>query len=89
MGGASIEGGNPIRTETMEQALALDQKLRVLWSHHPRFVLVPHNDSFFKKISFGLAALEGIVTQLAEASAKVPPARPKPPARKKARRKLR
>ncbi len=64
VGGASIEGGNPIRNETTEQAVALDRRLRVLWSGHPRFVLVPHNRSFFKKISFGLAALEDIVSQL-------------------------
>ncbi len=66
VGGKNIEGGNPIRNETIEQAVELDRKLRSLWSQHPRFVLVPHNDSFFKKISFGLASLEGIVTQLAE-----------------------
>jgi len=42
-----------------------------LWSRHPRFILVPHNPSFFKKISFGLAALEGVVAQLnGEASEK-------------------
>ena len=64
VGGASIEGGNPVRNETVEQAVALDTKLRKLWMKHPRFILVPHNRSFFKKISFGLAALEGIVSQL-------------------------
>ena len=64
VGGASIEGGNPFRNETLEQAAALDGKLRALWSRHPRFVLVPHNPSFFKKISFGLAALEGMVALL-------------------------
>jgi predicted ATPase len=69
VGGDRIEGGNPVRNETVEQAVALDRKLRALWSPHPRFVLVPHNQSFFKKISFGLAALEGIVTQLAEDAA--------------------
>jgi predicted ATPase len=63
VGGASIEGGNPIRNESTGQAVELDRKLRVLWSRHPLFVLVPHNRSFFKKISFGLSALEGIVSQ--------------------------
>ena len=63
-GGVSIEGGNPVRNETLKEAVKLDQKLRALWSRHPRFILVPHNPSFFKKISFGLAALEGIVSQL-------------------------
>jgi predicted ATPase len=69
VGGSSIEGGNPMRTETIEQAVALDERLRALWSRHPRFVLVPHNPSFFKKISFGLAALESMVAVLDEHSA--------------------
>lgn len=64
VGGASIEGGNPVRNESLKEAVALDGKLRKLWMQHPRFILVPHNPSFFKKISFGLAALEGIVSQL-------------------------
>jgi hypothetical protein len=63
-GGVSIEGGNPIRNETLAEAVRLDGKLRAIWSKHPRFILVPHNPSFFKKISFGLAALEGIVAQI-------------------------
>ena len=64
LGGVSIEGGNPIRNESIDEAVMLDGKLRTLWSRHPRFILVPHNPSFFKKISFGLAALEGVVAQL-------------------------
>jgi predicted ATPase len=63
-GGVSIEGGNPTRNETIAEAVKLDEKLRSIWSRHPRFVLVPHNPSFFKKISFGLAALEGMVAQI-------------------------
>lgn len=64
-GGMSIlEGGNPTRIETNDAAVALDRKLRLLWSSHPRFVLVPHNASFFKKITFGLASIESIVAQL-------------------------
>ncbi|MEZ5387228.1 MAG: AAA family ATPase [Prosthecobacter sp.] len=62
VGGMGIEGGNPIRNESLEEAVRLDHKLRGLWSKHPNFVLVPHNPSFFKKISYGLAVLEGIVT---------------------------
>lgn len=66
VGGASIEGGNPMRNESVQEAIVLDGKLRALWSRHPRFVLVPHNPSFFKKISFGLAALESMVALLAQ-----------------------
>ena len=63
-GGVSIEGGNPIRNESIEEAMRIDGKLRTLWARHSRFILVPHNPSFFKKISFGLAALESVVAQL-------------------------
>lgn len=63
VGGMGIEGGNPIRNESLEEAVRLDQKLRALWSKHPKFFLVPHNPSFFKKISYGLAVLEGIVSE--------------------------
>jgi predicted ATPase len=64
VGGISMEGGNPVRTESNEQALDLDHRLREIWSKHRRFVIVPHNVSFVKKIMFGLAALESIVAQL-------------------------
>lgn len=62
----SIEGGNPTRIESNAEAVELDAKLRVLWSSHPRFMLVPNEASFFKKITFGLAALESIVAQLSD-----------------------
>jgi hypothetical protein len=64
VGGMGIEGGNPIRNESMEQAVALDARLRGLWSRHPRFVLVRHHRSFLKKISFGLAELDNMVAEL-------------------------
>ena len=65
VGGIGIEGGNPVRTESIEQAVTLDAKLHSLWARHPRFVLVRHNASFFKKISFGLAELDAMVAELA------------------------
>lgn len=63
VGGLLIEG-NPVRTESLDEAVALDGKLRAVWSRHPRFVVVPHDTSFVKKIMFGLAALESLVAQL-------------------------
>ncbi|OFZ15684.1 MAG: hypothetical protein A2Z20_10735, partial [Bdellovibrionales bacterium RBG_16_40_8] len=63
VGGVSIEGGNPARIESIEEALALDHKLKSLWSQHPNFVFVPHNTSFIKKITAGLDALAKIVAQ--------------------------
>jgi predicted ATPase len=67
-GGLEFEGGNPVRNEDNRQAQLLDRRLRALWSKHPRFVFVPHNRSFFKKISFGIAVLDGIVNDLRHAS---------------------
>jgi predicted ATPase len=64
--GASIEGGNPVRRETRSEAVALDRRLRHLWSRHPRFMLVPHTASFLRKINTGLALLESLVAELAE-----------------------
>lgn len=61
VGGLSIEGGNPIRTESLEMAIALDRRLRELWSHHPRFVLIRHAKSFFEKIGQGLECLKQMV----------------------------
>jgi predicted ATPase len=64
VGDMSIETGNPTRIETNKQAVALDKDLRKLWSQHPNFTFVPHTTSFMKKIMFGLAAMESMVTQL-------------------------
>lgn len=63
VGGISIEGGNPTRIESLSEALALDQKLKGLWSKHPNFVFVPHEKSFIRKVNSGLQALAKIVAQ--------------------------
>lgn len=63
VGGISIEGGNPTRIESIEDALVLDQKLKKLWSQHPNFIFVPHNVSFIKKVNSGLEELAKLVTQ--------------------------
>ncbi|HWO10897.1 MAG TPA: AAA family ATPase [Polyangiaceae bacterium] len=64
VGDISIEGGNPTRIESNAQAVALDRRLRGLWSKHPRFAVVPHHPSFVKKIMLGLALLDNLVAQL-------------------------
>ncbi len=63
-GGLPITANNPIRTETMDEAVRLDGRLHDLWSAHPRLTYVSHNPSFFKKITFGLVALESIVARI-------------------------
>jgi predicted ATPase len=61
VGGISIEGGNPARIESLNDALELDRRLKELWSQHSHFVFVPHNLSFLRKINSGLAELERLV----------------------------
>jgi predicted ATPase len=64
VGGEPIEGGNPMRVESIEEAAAIDHRLRTAWGKHPQFVVVRHNPSFFRKITIGLAALESIVADV-------------------------
>lgn len=61
VGGISIEGGNPIRIESLQDALAIDLKLKKIWSQHPRFFFIPHKTSFLEKLSDGLKVLQNIV----------------------------
>ena len=61
VGGISIEGGNPTRVESNEEAMQLDKTLREMWSRHPNFTFVPHNPSFIKKVNAGLVEVARIV----------------------------
>ncbi len=64
VGGLEIEGGNPARIESISEAAQLDARLRELWADHPRFLHIPHNHSFMKKIVTGLEALQSIIDEL-------------------------
>ncbi len=57
-GGMGIEGGNPVRNESLDEAVALDRRLRDVWSKHPDFTFVPNHPSFFRKLTIGLGAIE-------------------------------
>lgn len=59
--GLSIEGGNPVRCESLAQAVELDRRLRSLWAQHPRFTLIPHSSSFLEKIVGALGVLKKLV----------------------------
>ena len=64
VGGLSIEGGNPARLESIGKAAELDAELRAVWSQHPNFRLVSHQESFLRKITTGFAILEDMVGDL-------------------------
>lgn len=61
VGGISIEGGNPARIESNDVAVKLDRRLHALWSKHPNFHFIPHETSFFSKISSALSILFRLV----------------------------
>lgn len=61
VGGLSIENSNQARTENLEQAIALDTRVRSLWAKHPRFHLIPHEASFFQKMERALSIMRGLL----------------------------
>lgn len=59
-GGVAIRGGNnPHRFESIEEACALDRRLRGIWKEHKNFIFVPHEGSFQNKLAAALTALSG------------------------------
>ncbi|MEW5737531.1 MAG: AAA family ATPase [Myxococcota bacterium] len=64
VGGHAIEGNNPVRVESNDEAAALDGRLRAVWEKHPRFTYVKHRESFFRKITEGFEALQRVVGDL-------------------------
>lgn len=61
VGNSSIEGGNPVRNESMEEAKALDEKLYKIWSAHPNFYHIPNEGSFFTKMEKSIKVLRDLL----------------------------
>lgn len=59
--GNSINSNNPVRTETLNEAIELDKKLQKIWSKHPNYHFVPSTQSFVKKIMFGIMTIENVI----------------------------
>jgi hypothetical protein len=49
---------NPLRIETPGEARRVDQRLRALWSRHPRFHLFSHETNFYEKVAAVLVHLD-------------------------------
>ena len=64
--GESIRSNNPIRNESEQAAIALDDKLQAIWSQHPNFNLVSSSESFIKKVMFGIMTVENVIGQYQE-----------------------
>lgn len=57
VGNLSIEGGNPTRTETIEEAVRLDRQLQEIWGRHPNYNFIAHENSFLKKLQNAITKL--------------------------------
>lgn len=63
-GDHGFESENRYRTESQQEAIEIDGRLRALWSPHPHFTVIPHTASFFRKMTIGLGLLESLIVQL-------------------------
>ena len=64
-----LECGNPIRNESQEQAIILDEKLLQFWQQHPNFHYVASTKSFMKKVTEGVQIIQDVVKTLQNARA--------------------
>lgn len=48
---ADYDTSNPIRTETFNDALLLNQKIKESWNGHPNRIVIPSEGEFFTKLS--------------------------------------
>ena len=62
--GESIRSNNPIRNESEQAAIELDDKLQAVWSRHPNFNLVASSESFIRKVMFGIMTVENVIGQI-------------------------
>jgi len=61
VGNFSIEGGNPTRTESISEAVALDHRLQEIWGQHPNYTFIGHEDSFLKKLQNAIEKLSSFL----------------------------
>lgn len=61
--GESIKSNNPIRNESENAAIAIDDKLQKIWSQHPNYNLIHSSASFINKVMFGITTIEKIIEQ--------------------------
>ncbi|MFT6987982.1 MAG: putative ATPase [Psychromonas sp.] len=62
--GQEIKSNNPIRNESEQTAIILDQRLQKIWSQHPNFNLVASSESFIKKVMFGISTIQNVIDKM-------------------------
>lgn len=58
--GEDVRSNNPYRSESLQAAVELDDRLRRVWERHPRFHFIPSEASFLGKINHGLQAIQAV-----------------------------
>ncbi len=53
---------NPIRTETFQEALDLNERIKTAWEGHPHRIVISHNEDFLSKMTTSLAVIKAIMT---------------------------
>ncbi len=51
-------GQNPLRTESAQQAMMIDQRIHEIWSGHPQLTVISSADDFLVKANRALAAIQ-------------------------------
>ncbi len=59
--GDFYDSSNPIRTENIDEALALNTRIKDAWEGHPRRLVITHNADFLSKITTSLAVIRAIL----------------------------
>jgi len=54
------DSSNPIRTESHDEALTLNQRTKQAWEGHPRRIIISQNDDFLSKMTTALAVIRAI-----------------------------
>jgi predicted ATPase len=62
--GQGIQSNNPIRNESDQKAIILDEKLQKIWSQHPNYNFIASSESFIKKIMLGIKTIEQVIEQI-------------------------
>jgi predicted ATPase len=61
VGEKNLDRTNTTRTETLDEAIAINNRLQAIWSQHPKFQLISHEKSFFKKMENALRTIEAVL----------------------------
>jgi len=52
---------NPIRTESPEEAMVINDRLKKIWREHPQFLIIPAHTDFFRKLRLAQSVTEQIL----------------------------